>query len=82
MRLRAGPVTTHVQVSVGASQTSVSLEPGQTYDVMLRTEDAQTAGQSRWPVRLVTETQFVPALADAGSADLRRLGVWVEFPVP
>lgn len=82
MRLRAGPVTTHVQVSVGTSQTSVSLEPGQTYDVMLRPEDALTAGQSRWPLRLVTDTQFVPALTDAGSADLRRLGVWVEFPVP
>jgi len=82
MRLRAGPVATRVQVSVGASQTSVSLEPGQTQDVTLRSEDAAGDSRQRWSVRLATETQFVPALTDAGSADLRRLGVWVEFPVP
>jgi len=82
MRLRAGPVTTRVQVIVGATPLTVALEPGQTHDVVLNPGDAAQADGRRWPVRLITETQFVPALADAGSADLRRLGVWVEFPVP
>jgi len=82
MRLRAGPVATRVLLTVGASQTSVSLEPGQTQDVRLRADDVGGNGGRRWSVRLVTDTQFMPALMDAASADLRRLGVWVEFPSP
>jgi hypothetical protein len=82
MRLRAGPVAARVQVAIGATQMSVALDPGQTHDVVLNPGDAEPAAPLRWAVRLMTETEFVPALADAGSADLRRLGVWVEFPVP
>jgi hypothetical protein len=82
MRLRAGPVTTRVMVTVGATRTALTLEPGQTHDVVLRAGDAAPTERGRWSVRLDTETEFVPALTDAGSKDLRRLGAWIEFPAP
>ena len=82
MRLRAGPVATRVRVAVGTYTEQVSLEPGQTHDLALRAEHAGAGARLRWHVQLETGSQFVPALVDQGKADLRRLGVWVEFPEP
>jgi hypothetical protein len=73
LRIRAGPVSTGVQVAIDDSRERFGLGPHESRELAL------SAGRGR-PARVVIRTDggFVPAAVDSDSTDRRNLGCWVE----
>jgi hypothetical protein len=76
LRLRAGPVPTAVDLSVGEWSKSLTLAPDQIQEVTLPPPSSERS----WVLRIDTLAKFSPRDLDPTNRDFRRLGVWVEFP--
>jgi hypothetical protein len=75
VRLRNGAAANEIDFSADGWKTIVSLGPAETRDLDL----PASRGTAR-VLRLRTASGFRPSEVDASTADVRRLGVWVEFP--
>jgi len=78
--LKAGPVSTDVVVRVGSRSQSVSLRPGDEQRVFFRL-DPGFLYQGTWPIWTASVSSsrgFVPIFHEAGTADVRYLGVRVD----
>jgi hypothetical protein len=76
VRIRNGPVPNELEIESGDWQTRLPLAPGEVKEMALpaaREPSARVVG-------LETRAGFIPSKVDAQSTDLRKLGVWVEFP--
>jgi hypothetical protein len=80
LTLTAGPVPTDVVASVGSRSQRVSLRAGEQQRVFFRL-DAGFLYQGTWPVwkaSVSSSRGFVPIFHEAGTSDVRYLGVRVD----
>jgi hypothetical protein len=75
VRLRNGAAANEIDFAADGWKTIVSLGPGETRDL-----DLPASRATARVLKLRTASGFRPSELDASSADMRRLGVWVEFP--
>lgn len=73
--LRNGPLQNQIDVTAGEWRESRVLSPGEETEMQW----PLAAGAVASLLRVRTSQEFRPADFDAGSQDLRRLGVWIEF---
>ncbi len=75
VRLRNGAAANEIDLAAGEWKTAFSLAPGEVRELGL----PFVRGTARL-LRLRTAAGFSPAEVDPASGDVRKLGVWIEFP--